>query len=465
MLKNQVYKFKNGATLVYSNQNIDNSTYVTMGFSCGAFCDPKGKEGLSHLLEHMLFHGAKNLDAKDFHEKIKMTDSNTNAFTSYYCICMDFDCLSSNFEEVFNMHSKLLLNDKFDKNELEQEKKVVLQEKSVTEDHMIIDGNIDWLMDNDSLSALIKLEGEKKNFDILGNEKTLSGITPEDLKNYSNKYFNSDNLIIAVSSSLPFEDVKEICEQYLVNKVKKDKNNKVVYTQPQYSYIKNDEMIVKDKPQMQSFDIKFVFKNNLENRNESMMYSLLEKYIFQDFDGLLMQKLRIQNQITYTSFFKEHKLPNFFLKEFDIVTDNKNVHKAINVTTELLRDLVLKGITNEDLTKFKMSILSKMKRESYVKYYDTNHLFFSQLYGKRLFDKKQIYTQALDLTLEQANKYLADTYGHSNVGVLLSGDTFEATGVMSYEEFKKRYYKIMTQPAVVTNEHIQKMLDKEILNV
>ena len=27
-----------------------------------------------------------------------------------------------------------------------------------------------------------------------------------------------------------------------------------------YEYIKNDEMNVKDKPQMQSFDIKFVFK-------------------------------------------------------------------------------------------------------------------------------------------------------------------------------------------------------------
>ena len=226
-----------------------------------------------------------------------------------------------------------------------------------------------------------------------------------------------------------------------------------------------DKYIVKDKPQMQSFDIKFVFKNNLENRNESMMYSLLEHYLFQDFDGLLMQRLRLQNQITYTSFFREHKLPNFFMKEFDIVTDNKNVHKALDVTTELLRDLVTKGITNEQLTKFKMSILSKMKRESYVKYYDTNKLFLSQLYGKKLFDQKHIYQQALDLTLDQVNDYLRDTYGNSNVGILLSGDTFEATNVMPYKEFRKRYYEILSKPLVCTNEYLNKLIDQEVVNV
>ena len=69
--------------------------YVRFLFNAGARHDPKGKEGVMHFMEHMLFSGTPTYPTKfdiDQFSKAHTLDS-FNAFTSFSHMCLNYRCL------------------------------------------------------------------------------------------------------------------------------------------------------------------------------------------------------------------------------------------------------------------------------------------------------------------------------------------------------------------------------------
>ena len=66
-----------------------------------------------------------------------------------------------------------------------------------------------------------------KDDDLLGTKETLNSITTQDLLDYKDKYFVTDNMVVSVVSSLPFEYVKKVVEEEFINKIPSKPQNKV----------------------------------------------------------------------------------------------------------------------------------------------------------------------------------------------------------------------------------------------
>ena len=52
-------------------------------YKVGSVNDPKGKGGIAHLLEHMMFRGTKKLKDREFDRITEKFGARNNAFTSY----------------------------------------------------------------------------------------------------------------------------------------------------------------------------------------------------------------------------------------------------------------------------------------------------------------------------------------------------------------------------------------------
>src|SRR5579872_116186 len=76
--------------------------YVHVVFDCGSFDDPKGKEGVAHFFEHLIFNGSPSLpDKKAVNEWSKQYALNSwNAWTSFYNTNFHLKCLPENFDTV-----------------------------------------------------------------------------------------------------------------------------------------------------------------------------------------------------------------------------------------------------------------------------------------------------------------------------------------------------------------------------
>jgi len=90
--------------------------------------------GISHFIEHMLFKGTRRRDALDIAREIDSVGGILNAFTSREFSCYYAKVLGNHLDIAVDLLSDILLNSVFDIDELEKERKVILQEIFMIED-------------------------------------------------------------------------------------------------------------------------------------------------------------------------------------------------------------------------------------------------------------------------------------------------------------------------------------------
>ena len=270
MANKAVYESKEGWTILYYQQNVNATTKAVIGFKCGSKKDGKLK-GIAHLLEHMLFNSNSTYDKEKVYNFLKYTDTKHNAYTSEDAIVLDFDCTNSNVEEVFNIMSQILLKKEFTQEELDRERQVVIHElhQRVAEDPIY-----------------------KK---LIGTEKTLNMITPQDLTDFANKYFVKENLVMSVVSSLDYEQILELLYKNFISKTPSKPENKVIINQKQSSLF-NHLGYYQNFPGDKNFLIEYIFKGN-QDKEQNEIYDRFESFMFND---LLMQRFRENNPLTYT---------------------------------------------------------------------------------------------------------------------------------------------------------------------
>ncbi|MFY9180042.1 MAG: insulinase family protein [Venatoribacter sp.] len=95
----------------------------------GSGDDPKGREGLAHFLEHMLFLGTKPYpDPEEYQAYISRHGGSHNAFTAHQQTTYFFDIDNSAFEEALERFAPFFISPTFDATYVEREKNAVNSE-------------------------------------------------------------------------------------------------------------------------------------------------------------------------------------------------------------------------------------------------------------------------------------------------------------------------------------------------
>lgn len=450
----KVHKFENGATLIYARQFISTTTEASIGFRCGAQCDGE-QYGLSHLLEHMLSKGVAKEKQKEYQNLILQTDTYDNAITSLDFISTEFNCPSCNLNTIFNIESDILLGEKhFDTKVLENEKKVVLHEYDGCYDKDIYDGFIDEILgiSQENLILTSSFINQFKGITdihqrLLGTAETLKDITPQTLQDYIDKYFVSENMIISVVSDLPYETILDYIQKYYISKVKSNPNNKVEPANfVEQTFTNEHKLVLSHKENAREFNCKVFFKTPKFEKKDSYLYMYLDNVLFNNFTGILMQKLREENGYTYTSYMSsiDFNEDGSNIKRFDILTSPENAIDAIKVFTTVLGKLIKEGISEKDLYNFKLKMLSREERRV-IYSYSSYRLFYNAISGKEPFPAP-IKLDFENLSVDMVNDYLRKTYGMSNVGIIFDGDINKAQKILTEQELKQIENEIYSNP-------------------
>ena len=219
-MKRKIYKFPNGATLIYKKRTSNKATAVNAGFFCGHQYE---NNGLPHFFEHMLFKGTtKRTMEQIIDDRAAITF--LNAYTNNDLVCVTFYQSNKRIEESFEYASDVLLNSTFDEKKLANEVKVVTEEKV-------------RYIDNQKKSLLfmhemfIKKDYKSLEYQadrIFGTDEFLNNITSKDLYEYREKHFVSDKFIISVTSSLSFGKIKKLVKKYFLKNIKEAKQPSII---------------------------------------------------------------------------------------------------------------------------------------------------------------------------------------------------------------------------------------------
>jgi len=199
----------NGLRIV--TENIDSVKSISVGIwvKTGSRNETPEQAGVTHFLEHMLFKGTDKRSAFEIAQSMESVGGYLNAFTSSEYTCYYARCVDEQLGRALDVLSDMVLNPSFPEEEIEKEKKVVIEEMK-----MYRDSPDDFLFEAFTTKMF---ENHALGRPILGFEETVSAFTRDDLYEYMNDRYRPDNLMVAVAGNVNHEKVVKLVSSYFVD--------------------------------------------------------------------------------------------------------------------------------------------------------------------------------------------------------------------------------------------------------
>lgn len=195
----QKHVLPNGVRVI--TEEIEHVRSVAIGIWVGAGSrdEREGYEGISHFIEHMFFKGTQRRTARDLAESLEAVGGQLNAFTTKEYTCFYAKVLDEDLDLAIDVLSDMFHGSLFDEQEIEKEKKVVIEEIKMYEDspdEIIHDLFSEYVWGEHSLGK-----------PILGTEKSVQSLTRAKILDYLSHHYAPDNLVIAVAGNIKHQEI------------------------------------------------------------------------------------------------------------------------------------------------------------------------------------------------------------------------------------------------------------------
>lgn len=196
----------NGLKIVTEKVESVKSVSVGIWVKTGSRNETAKQAGITHFLEHMLFKGTETRSSYDIAMSMESVGGYLNAFTSSEYTCYYSRCLNTQLDKALDVLSDMVLNPSFPEEEVEKEKKVVIEEMK-----MYRDSPDDYLFEEFSNKLF---EGHPLGRPIIGFEETVSAFSRDDLYEYMEDRYQPWNLLVAVAGNADHEKVVDLVADY-----------------------------------------------------------------------------------------------------------------------------------------------------------------------------------------------------------------------------------------------------------
>lgn len=190
---------ENGLTIIGEEIPYVKSISLGVWINAGSRIEDEEISGVSHFIEHMLFKGTKNRTSKQIASEIDNLGGQINAFTSKECTCYYVKLLDSHIDIGIDILSDMILNSKFNEDDLDKERSVIIEELKMYEDSPE-DLAYDLLTEN-------IYKNDPLGMNIIGTEESLKRLNREKLLDYFNEYYVPNNSVIAISGNFNFNEI------------------------------------------------------------------------------------------------------------------------------------------------------------------------------------------------------------------------------------------------------------------
>lgn len=192
-------KLPNGLTVLVQEDKRFPLVAERLYVRAGSAYEAKGQEGISHLLEHMVFNSTAKRPKGGVAAAIEGAGGDTNAATSFDYTQYMADLPSARWKLGLDVIQDMIFGAKFDPEELEKEKKVVISELERGLDEP---GQRLFQM---SQSQVWK--GIPYRHPIIGFKETVNAVTSESLRAYVKRLYQPQSMLLVVVGDVDAQEV------------------------------------------------------------------------------------------------------------------------------------------------------------------------------------------------------------------------------------------------------------------
>ena len=385
----RIEKLKNGIPVLMDKIEGINSVTFGIFVKTGAKNELSGEEGVSHLLEHMMFKGTKTKSAKDISEIIDNEGGIINAYTGKENTVYYVQMLSNRLKEGIEVLTDMFLNSTFSKENLEKEKNVVIEEIRMYDD-------IPEEIVHDRNTALV-IDGVQGNV-VLGSEKSIREMTREKLVKYFKEQYRPENIVISIAGNFSYEDISEILNNGL---------GTIENISPEREY--NGEMEIRsieNKITKDTNQIHLCFNTKGCSLTSDMRYevAIISNTLAGNMSSRLFQKIREDRGLAYSVFSYTSSFEEGGLFTVYAGTTKKDYKEVLEIIENEFEDIKENGITEYELQKSKNQFLSAVTFGLESSKGRMNRMANSYLLYKEIKSLDEILDQIEKITVEDIKK-------------------------------------------------------------
>lgn len=197
----------NGLTvLLLEDHAVPMVSYHTW-YRVGSRDESPGVTGAAHMLEHMMFKGAKKYDGKSFDRIFHENGITNNAFTTNDYTGFYENLPSSKLELVMDMEVDRMSSLLISPEDLKSEKEVVKEER-----RWRVDNNPMGLLRELMMGTLFKVHPYK--WPVIGYMKDIEAYDSDKLRYFYNTFYVPNNAVLVVVGDFKTSTVKSLIEKY-----------------------------------------------------------------------------------------------------------------------------------------------------------------------------------------------------------------------------------------------------------
>jgi predicted Zn-dependent peptidase len=195
----------NGLRLLTESMPHVRSVSIGVWLTRGSRHETAERGGIAHFVEHMLFKGTTTRSAEDIAQAIDSIGGQLDAFTAKEYASYYIKVLDEHLPLAIDILSDIVMNPAFSADDIQREKKVVVEEIKMVEDTP------------DDLVHELFTQGfwadHPLGRPILGTRDTVESFTPDLLGDYFRDAYTSRNLIISAVGNLEHAHVRELVDK------------------------------------------------------------------------------------------------------------------------------------------------------------------------------------------------------------------------------------------------------------
>ena len=207
--KIQITTLANGLRVISEHIPYVKSASIGIFIGIGSRDESDEIRGISHFIEHMMFKGTPTRTARQIADEIESRGGQLNAFTDKEMTSYQVRVLSEDTPLAIEILTDMLRNSLHDSEEMEREKRVVIEEIKMYEDspeetvHDIFEQTL-W-------------QSHPLGKSIIGSEKTVSGLTRQNLTDYIAAQYLPDRIILSAVGLVDHDEVVKLAEVAFAN--------------------------------------------------------------------------------------------------------------------------------------------------------------------------------------------------------------------------------------------------------
>jgi predicted Zn-dependent peptidase len=208
MLMGELMKIMDNG-LAVSAKTMSHMESVSFGIwiRAGARYENSKNNGISHLLEHLLFKGTKTRGMKEIKESVEGRGGSFNGFTSEEVTCYLVKLLAKDAELGVDILSDMVLNPKLDEKEIEKEKSVIVEEinmyKDIPAQHV-----------HEILTEMLWPD-QPLGMPLAGTVESVNSMQKKDVEAYKETFYNPNNMLLIGAGAIKEDKLLGLAGKYL----------------------------------------------------------------------------------------------------------------------------------------------------------------------------------------------------------------------------------------------------------